>query len=74
MPPDWPPFPDDDLTDQAASRLVDLIYALGDFVADHYAARLRRHDQRQRDEAFGCQPTRDPRQLELFGFDALDPF
>ena len=75
MPPDWPPFrDDDDITDQAAARLVDLIYALGDFVADRYVTHLRRHEQRQRDEALACQTTPDPRQLDLFGPDALDPF
>jgi hypothetical protein len=65
-----------DLDDQAASRLVDLIYALGDHLAELYADRLRREHQRQRAEPLDRtgEPDRDHRQLDLFPHDLLEPF
>jgi hypothetical protein len=65
---------DGQFNDEAAARLVDLIYALGDFVASHYENRIRRHYQRQREQALALQPNVDPRQLDLFPTAVLDPF
>jgi hypothetical protein len=65
-----------DLDDQAASRLVDLVYALGDHLAELYADRLRRYYERQREQAFdlAAKPDLDDRQLDLFPDDLLEPF
>jgi hypothetical protein len=65
---------DDQLSDEAAARLVDLIYALGDFVASRYEDRIRSHYQRQRERALALQLDLDPRQLDLFPAAILDPF
>jgi len=65
---------DDELSDELAARLPDLIYALGDFVASRYEDRIRSHYQRQRERAAALQPDVDPRQLDLFPAAILDPF
>ncbi|BAP87467.1 uncharacterized protein E1O_30500 [Burkholderiales bacterium GJ-E10] len=74
----WPSFlcdsDDDDINDADAARLVDLIYALGDFVATHFASRLSRHARRQRDNCPINEQNPDPRQMNLFPGYLLDPF
>jgi len=74
---DWPRLlADVELTDEAALHLVDLIYALGDHVAECCADHIRRHQQRRRQEAAMQQPRRnsDQLQLDLFPVDLLEPF
>ena len=63
-----------DVSDETAAAMVDLLYALGDLLADHFAHRLRRLQQRRREETFESSRAIDPRQLDLFGADLLDPF
>ena len=64
----------DDLSDEAIAVLVDLVYALGDYVAASYADRLHRYDRDRRAEALALQPEPHAQQLDLFPADLLDPF
>lgn len=65
---------DDELGDEVLARLLDLIYALGDAVADTYADRIQRHYRHRREQVLALQPEVDVRQLELFPADLLAPF
>jgi len=62
-----------DVSDETATAVIDLLYALGDLLADHFVHRLRRQQQR-RHQTIEPEYAIDPRQLDLFSADLLDPF
>jgi hypothetical protein len=74
--PPWElPDSGEEPSDEACAQLVDLIYALGDFVAARYDDRISRYyRQRQREEQSVATSEPGGAQLDLFHADLLDPF
>lgn len=59
---------------EACAQLVDLIYALGDFVAARYDNKIERYYRQRRQEESTTIPERSGVQLDLFAANLLEPF
>ena len=72
----WPsPESGDEPSGEACAQLVDLLYALGDLVAERYHRKIKRYYRRRRRAERPVAVIRpDGVQLDLFPADLLEPF
>ncbi len=67
--------PGDEPSGEACAQLVDLLYALGDLVAQRYHRKIQRYYRRRRRKERSVAVIRpDGVQLDLFPADLLEPF
>jgi len=72
----WPsPDSGDEPSSEACAQLVDLLYALGDLVAERYHRKIKRYYRRRhRKDQPAAVAKPDGVQLDLFPADLLEPF